>query len=113
MPENLTQGALMCTNACTHTCTRAHSQDDKNVNWSQERYDEITKNMKGYLKKIGYNPEKVCVCVRAAVCAVCACAQLHVHVWARALSVPLPPCFPSSPDACVYSVERHPLRSNP
>jgi translation elongation factor EF-1alpha len=33
-------------------------QDDKNVNWSQERYDEITKNMAGYLKKIGYNPEK-------------------------------------------------------
>ena len=34
-------------------------QDDKNVNWSQERYDEICKNMQGYLKKIGYNPEKV------------------------------------------------------
>jgi hypothetical protein len=33
-------------------------QDDKNVNWSQERYEEITKNMAGYLKKIGYNPEK-------------------------------------------------------
>ena len=33
-------------------------QDDKNVNWSQERYDEITKNMAGYLKKIGFNPEK-------------------------------------------------------
>ena len=36
-----------------------NKQDDKNVNWSQERYDEISKNMQGYLKKIGYNPEKV------------------------------------------------------
>jgi len=36
-----------------------NKQDDKNVNWSKERYDEITKNMQGYLKKIGYNPEKV------------------------------------------------------
>jgi len=36
-----------------------NKQDDKNVNWSKDRYEEITKNMAGYLKKIGYNPEKV------------------------------------------------------
>jgi elongation factor 1-alpha len=37
----------------------AATKDDKNVNWSKDRYDEISKNMQGYLKKIGYNPEKV------------------------------------------------------
>jgi len=44
--------ALVCANF-------AAAQDDKNVNWSKDRYDEISKNMQGYLKKIGYNPEKV------------------------------------------------------
>ena len=58
--------------------------DDKNVNWSQDRYNEISKEvlksnsdicwknrnksvklkfipgqLDGYLKKIGYNPEKI------------------------------------------------------
>lgn len=36
-----------------------NKMDDKNVNWSQERYEEIAKEMNGYLKKIGYNPEKI------------------------------------------------------
>jgi len=33
--------------------------DDKQVNWSQDRYNEIAKEMDGYIKKVGYNPEKV------------------------------------------------------
>lgn len=36
-----------------------NKMDDKNVNWSQSRYDEITKELDLYLKKVGYNPEKV------------------------------------------------------
>lgn len=36
-----------------------NKMDDKNVEWSKDRYDEISKEMNGYLKKIGYNPEKV------------------------------------------------------
>lgn len=33
--------------------------DDKSVNYSKPRYDEITKEMIIYLKKVGYNPENV------------------------------------------------------
>jgi len=36
-----------------------NKMDDKNVAWNKDRYEEIAKEMKGYLKKIGYNPEKV------------------------------------------------------
>jgi len=36
-----------------------NKMDDKNVNWSKDRFDEIVKEMNGYLKKVGYNPEKV------------------------------------------------------
>ncbi|KAJ1484351.1 elongation factor 1-alpha C [Baffinella frigidus] len=36
-----------------------NKMDDKQVNWSQKRYDEIANEMNGYIKKIGYNPEKV------------------------------------------------------
>ncbi|KAF6001567.1 hypothetical protein CCYA_CCYA13G3477 [Cyanidiococcus yangmingshanensis] len=36
-----------------------NKMDDKNVNWSQSRYDEITKELNLYLKKVGYNPDKV------------------------------------------------------
>mmetsp|Transcript_18996 Transcript_18996/g.46672 ORF Transcript_18996/g.46672 Transcript_18996/m.46672 type:complete len:497 (-) Transcript_18996:92-1582(-) len=36
-----------------------NKMDDKNVEWSKDRYEEIAKEMNGYLKKIGYNPEKV------------------------------------------------------
>jgi len=33
--------------------------DEKTVNWSEERYEEIKKEMSGFLKKVGYNPEKI------------------------------------------------------
>uniref|UniRef100_A0A6T8MET0 Elongation factor 1-alpha n=1 Tax=Hemiselmis andersenii TaxID=464988 RepID=A0A6T8MET0_HEMAN len=36
-----------------------NKMDDKNVNWGKERYDEISTEMNGYLKKIGFNPEKI------------------------------------------------------
>lgn len=29
------------------------------VNFSQDRYDEIKKEISGYIKKVGYNPDKV------------------------------------------------------
>jgi elongation factor 1-alpha len=36
-----------------------NKMDDKSVNFAQSRYDEIVKEMKDFLKKVGYNPEKV------------------------------------------------------
>jgi len=33
--------------------------DDKTVNYAQARYDEIQKEVSAYIKKVGYNPEKV------------------------------------------------------
>eukprot|EP00292_Cryptomonas_paramecium_P006487 CAMPEP_0113692344 /NCGR_PEP_ID=MMETSP0038_2-20120614/19028_1 /TAXON_ID=2898 /ORGANISM="Cryptomonas paramecium" /LENGTH=484 /DNA_ID=CAMNT_0000614237 /DNA_START=21 /DNA_END=1472 /DNA_ORIENTATION=+ /assembly_acc=CAM_ASM_000170 len=36
-----------------------NKMDDKNVNWNQERYNDISKELDSYLKKIGYNPEKI------------------------------------------------------
>jgi elongation factor 1-alpha len=36
-----------------------NKMDDKSVNYSQDRYEEIKKEVSGYIKKIGYNPEKV------------------------------------------------------
>ena len=33
--------------------------DDKSVLYDQKRYDEIKKEVSDYLKKIGYNPEKI------------------------------------------------------
>jgi elongation factor 1-alpha len=36
-----------------------NKQDDKTVNYSKDRYDEIQKEVSSYLKKVGYNPEKV------------------------------------------------------
>jgi len=36
-----------------------NKMDDKTVKYSKDRYDEIVKEVKGYLKKVGYNPEKV------------------------------------------------------
>jgi len=38
-------------------CT--NKMDDKTVNWGQERYEEIKKEVSSYLKKVGYNPEKI------------------------------------------------------
>jgi elongation factor 1-alpha len=36
-----------------------NKMDDKSVNYAQDRYEEIKKEVSGYIKKIGYNPEKV------------------------------------------------------
>lgn len=36
-----------------------NKMDDKNVNWSKERYEEVSKEMDLYLKKVGYAPAKV------------------------------------------------------
>jgi len=33
--------------------------DDKTVNYKQDRYEEIKKEVSAYLKKVGYNPDKV------------------------------------------------------
>jgi len=36
-----------------------NKMDEKTVNWSKDRYEEIKKEMTDYLKKVGYNPEKI------------------------------------------------------
>jgi elongation factor 1-alpha len=36
-----------------------NKMDDCNTNWSQERYTEIVKEVSAYLKKVGYNPDKI------------------------------------------------------
>jgi len=36
-----------------------NKMDEKSVNWSQSRYDEIVKETSSFVKKIGYNPEKI------------------------------------------------------
>jgi len=36
-----------------------NKMDDKTVNWSEARYNEIKEELSAYLKKVGYNPEKV------------------------------------------------------
>lgn len=33
--------------------------DEKTVNYSEERYNEIKKELGGFLKKVGYNPDKI------------------------------------------------------
>ena len=36
-----------------------NKMDDKSVNYGKERYEEIKKEVSDYLKKVGYNPEKI------------------------------------------------------
>ncbi|MEM2914940.1 MAG: translation elongation factor EF-1 subunit alpha [Candidatus Bathyarchaeia archaeon] len=36
-----------------------NKMDDASVNWSQERYDEIKKEVSRMLKMVGYNPDKI------------------------------------------------------
>jgi elongation factor 1-alpha len=36
-----------------------NKMDDKTVNYSQDRYNEIKNELSAYLKKVGYNPDKV------------------------------------------------------
>merc|ERR1711937_858898 len=37
----------------------ANKMDDKNTNYGEERFNEITTEVKTYLKKVGYNPDKI------------------------------------------------------
>jgi elongation factor 1-alpha len=36
-----------------------NKMDDKSVNWREDRYNEIMKEVSAYLKKVGYNPKKI------------------------------------------------------
>jgi elongation factor 1-alpha len=36
-----------------------NKMDDKSVNWSQDRYNEIQTEVSNFLKKIGYDPVKI------------------------------------------------------
>jgi len=36
-----------------------NKMDDKSVNWSEKRFNEIKEEVSTYLKKVGYNPEKI------------------------------------------------------
>jgi len=36
-----------------------NKMDDKSVNWSEARYNEIKKELSDFLKKTGYNPDKI------------------------------------------------------
>jgi elongation factor 1-alpha len=36
-----------------------NKMDDKSVNWSESRFNEIKTEVSNFLKKIGYNPEKI------------------------------------------------------
>jgi len=36
-----------------------NKMDEKTVNWSKERFDEIEKAVKEYMKKVGYNPNTI------------------------------------------------------
>jgi len=36
-----------------------NKMDDKSVNWSEARFNEIKNEVSNFLKKIGYNPEKI------------------------------------------------------
>jgi len=36
-----------------------NKMDDKSVNWAESRYNEIKEEVSSFLKKVGYNPEKI------------------------------------------------------
>jgi len=37
----------------------ANKMDEKTVNYGEARFEEIKKEVSEYLKKVGYNPEKI------------------------------------------------------
>lgn len=37
----------------------ANKMDEKTVNYAESRYNEIKTEMSGFLKKVGYNPDKI------------------------------------------------------
>jgi len=52
-------GLLAFTLGVKQMVVACNKMDDKTVNFSQARYDEIAKEVGAYLKKVGYNVEKV------------------------------------------------------
>ena len=36
-----------------------NKMDEKSVGYAQSRFDEISRELKDYLKKIGYNPDNI------------------------------------------------------
>jgi elongation factor 1-alpha len=36
-----------------------NKMDEKSVNFSSERYNEIKKEVEGFLKKVGYKPDEI------------------------------------------------------
>ena len=36
-----------------------NKMDEKSVNFAQSRYDEIKKEVEGFLKKVGYKPDEI------------------------------------------------------
>ena len=52
-------GLLAFTLGVKQMIVGVNKMDDKSCNWSQERYNEIKSEVSQYLKKVGYNPEKI------------------------------------------------------
>merc|ERR1712127_428513 len=52
-------GLLAFTLGVKQMIVAINKMDDKSVNWDKGRYDEIKKEVSSYLKKIGYNPDKI------------------------------------------------------
>lgn len=50
---------LAFTMGVKHMIVAINKMDDKTVNYDQNRYNEIKKELSDYLKKIGYNPDKI------------------------------------------------------
>ena len=52
-------GLLAFTLGVKQMIVGVNKMDDKSCGWSQARYDEIKNEVSQYLKKVGYNPEKI------------------------------------------------------
>ena len=52
-------GLLAFTLGVKQMIVGVNKMDDKSCNWSQARYEEIKSEVSQYLKKVGYNPEKI------------------------------------------------------
>ena len=51
---------LLC---CAQMIVALNKMDATEPKYSQKRYDEIVKEVSSYIKKVGYNPAKVCNCL--------------------------------------------------
>ncbi|OMJ68243.1 hypothetical protein SteCoe_34373 [Stentor coeruleus] len=52
-------GLLAFTLGVKQMIVGVNKMDDKSCNWSQPRYEEIKSEVSQYLKKVGYNPDKI------------------------------------------------------